>query len=97
MFIDVVRYGGDRVLRLNIGAIAYIDATEGGSSIHLIGGETLRVGQDPDQLEARVDAMLGFAMLVGPSAGDLTLLEAEIYTKPGTATPAAPTKKAPRK
>lgn len=61
MFIDVTRYGGLRLLRLAVPAIAYLDAVEGGTAVHLIGGETLRVNEDPDALERRVDATLALS------------------------------------
>lgn len=53
MFIDATRYGGLRILRLAVAAIAYIDAVDGGAAIHLIGGETLRVNEDPAEIELR--------------------------------------------
>jgi len=53
MFIDVTRYGGIRLMRLAVGAIAYLDACEGGTSIHILGGETLRVNEDPETIELR--------------------------------------------
>lgn len=53
MFIDVTRYGGVRIQRLAITAIAYLDAVESGCAIHLIGGETLRVNEGPDEVETR--------------------------------------------
>lgn len=56
MFVDVTRYGGMRVTRLAVAAIAYLDACEGGTSIHLLGGETLRVNEDPAEIEARSSA-----------------------------------------
>ncbi|WP_157218680.1 hypothetical protein [Flavisphingomonas formosensis] len=56
MFIDVTRYGGMRTLRLAVAAIAYLDAVEGGSSVHLIGSERLRVNESPDEIEALIAA-----------------------------------------
>jgi hypothetical protein len=53
MFIDVTRYGGLRVMRLAVAAVAYLDACEGGTAIHLLGGETLRVNEDPESIELR--------------------------------------------
>lgn len=53
MFIDVTRYGGLRVLRVAIAAIAYLDEVEGGCAVHLVGGETLRANEDVAELEAR--------------------------------------------
>lgn len=53
MFIDVTRYGGLRLLRVSVRAIAYLDAVDGGAAVHLIGGETLRVNEDPAELELR--------------------------------------------
>lgn len=53
MFIDVTRYGGLRILRLAVAAIAYIDTVDGGAAVHLIGGETLRVNEDPAEVELR--------------------------------------------
>ncbi|WP_260927382.1 hypothetical protein [Novosphingobium sp. 9] len=53
MFIDVTRYGGMRLLRVAIAAIAYIDQVEGGSALHLIGGETIRVNETPADIEER--------------------------------------------
>lgn len=61
MFIDVTRHGGARVLRLAIAAIAYLDGVEGGCAVHLVGGETLRINEDPEQLERRVDAAIALA------------------------------------
>lgn len=55
MFVDVTRYGGLRVLRLAVIAIAYLDACEGGTSIHLLGGETLRVNENPSEIEGRCE------------------------------------------
>jgi hypothetical protein len=59
MFIDVTRYGGTRQLRLAVAAIAYLDQVEGGCAVHLIGGESLRVCEDPADIEARVEAAFG--------------------------------------
>jgi len=53
MFIDVTRYGGLRLLRVSVRAIAYLDEVDGGAAVHLIGGETLRVNEDPAELELR--------------------------------------------
>jgi hypothetical protein len=53
MFIDVTRYGGLRVIRLAVSAVAYLDSVEDGTSIHLLGGETLRVNEDPSEIELR--------------------------------------------
>ncbi|MDR6850382.1 hypothetical protein [Sphingomonas sp. BE137] len=66
MFIDVTRYGGLRILRLAVAAIAYLDETDGGSAIHLIGGETMRVNEDPAEVELRcmLDAEAGKPMPV---------------------------------
>ena len=61
MFIDVTRYGGVRVLRVAVAAIAYLDSCEGGTALHLVGGETLRVAELPGQLEARVDATIALS------------------------------------
>lgn len=52
MFIDLTRHGGDRALRVASAAIAYLDVCEGGTAVHLIGGETLRVHEDIAQIEA---------------------------------------------
>lgn len=58
MFIDVTRYGGMRVQRVAVAAIAYLDTVQGGCGIHLIGGETLRVNEDLEQIEKRVSAVI---------------------------------------
>lgn len=58
MFIDVTRYGGMRILRVAAAAVAFLDAIDGGTALHLIGGETLRVNEDPLEIEARVVAAL---------------------------------------
>lgn len=52
-FIDVTRYGGVKTLRLSVAAIAYVDACDGGAVIRLLGGESLRVNEDPATIEAR--------------------------------------------
>lgn len=52
MFINLTRHGGDRALRVAGAAIAYLDVCEGGTAVHLIGGETLRVHEDIAQIEA---------------------------------------------
>ena len=71
MFIDVTRYGGLRRLRLAIGAIAYTDeAPDDGCAIRLVGGESLRVNEDPATIEARVDAALAFATIVAGADPD---------------------------
>jgi len=69
MFIDVTRYGGMRLLRLQVSAIAYLDAVEGGTAVHLVGGETLRVNEDPQQVEDRVDATMSLS-IVAVQSGD---------------------------
>lgn len=51
MFIDCRRYLSDRVIRLAVASIAYLDAVEGGCSVHLIGGETLRVSETVAEIE----------------------------------------------
>lgn len=56
MFIDVTRYGGLKTLRLQVAAIAYLADAPSGTAIHLIGGETLRVNEDPAEIEARCAA-----------------------------------------
>lgn len=53
-FVDVTRHGGMRILRLASTAVAYLDECEGGTSVHLVGGETLRVNEDPDEIERRL-------------------------------------------
>lgn len=63
MFIDLTRYGGVRALRVAVAAIAYIDAVEFGAAVHLIGAETLRVNEDPAQIEERIDAAIALTPL----------------------------------
>lgn len=53
MFVDITRYGGLRVMRLAVAAIGYLDACDDGTSIHLLGGETIRVNEDPETIELR--------------------------------------------
>ncbi|WP_174296528.1 hypothetical protein [Sphingomonas bacterium] len=64
MFIDVTRYGGGRVLRVAVAAIAYLDACEGGSSLHLVGAEILRVTETPAEIEERAMPQLATVELV---------------------------------
>lgn len=52
-FIHVTRYGGVKTLLLAVSAIAYIDECEGGTAIRLIGGESLRVNEDPQTIRTR--------------------------------------------
>lgn len=51
-FIHVTRYGGVKVIPLSVAAIAYVDGCEGGAAIRLIGGESLRVNEDPATIES---------------------------------------------
>jgi hypothetical protein len=83
MFIDVTRYGGMRILRLQVAAIAYLDECEGGAAIRLIGGETLRVNEDPQQIEARVDATMSLS-IVALQVGDRRIEFASGTTSPAT-------------
>lgn len=53
MFIDVTRPGG-RALRLAIAAIGYLDLCDDGGVVRLIGGESLRVEQTPEEVESRI-------------------------------------------
>jgi uncharacterized protein YlzI (FlbEa/FlbD family) len=53
MFFDVTRMGGRRTLRLRAEAIAWLEENEGVTAIHLIGGETIRVNEDRDEIERR--------------------------------------------
>lgn len=71
MFIDVTRYGGMRIQRLAVTAIAYLDEVEGGCAIHLLGGETLRVNEDPAEVEARATAKPA----IGPADTDRKIVE----------------------
>lgn len=52
MFIDLTRYGGART-RLAVAAIAYLNEIPDGCAIHLIGGETIRINEDPEEVELR--------------------------------------------
>ncbi|HEX7853865.1 MAG TPA: hypothetical protein VF503_09235 [Sphingobium sp.] len=67
MFIDVTRHGGMRIQRLAVAAIGYLDATDGGTAVHLIGGETLRVNEDPDEIELRCMASLEVGSAPSPA------------------------------
>lgn len=53
MFIDLTRYGGLRTMRVAVAAIAYLDQVQDGAAVHLIGGETVRVNEDPVEVELR--------------------------------------------
>ena len=53
MFIDLTRYGGLRTMRVAVSAIAYLDQVQDGAAVHLIGGETVRVNEDPVEVELR--------------------------------------------
>ena len=52
-FFDATRFGGLSLIRVNADAIAYLAEAENGTSIRLIGGETLRVNEDRDEVERR--------------------------------------------
>ena len=52
-FFDATRFGGLSLIRVNADAIAYLAEAENGTSIRLIGGETLRVNEDRDEIERR--------------------------------------------
>ena len=99
MFIDVTRYGGMRIQRLAIAAIAYLDAVEGGCAIHLLGGETMRVNEDPAEIEARAIAL---NVVVEPQAGAEPAAPPPPSEKPPVPAPMArdtdryPAKRAPR-
>jgi hypothetical protein len=95
MFIDVTRFGGMRVMRLAVPAIAYLDAVEGGTAVHLIGGETVRVNEDPEQIEARVDATIALSPIAVRPATRITL-DTEIDTYPAVL-PHAPARLPARK
>jgi hypothetical protein len=78
MFIDVSRFAGGRVLRLAVAAIAYLDEAPGGCAIHLLGSETLRVAEKPEEIEARIDALMGpEAAVIGPIDDDQLIALAE--------------------
>lgn len=58
MFIHVTRHGSERVLRLTIAAIAYVEDVSDGSVIRLIGGEGLRVTESVSTIETARDAVV---------------------------------------
>lgn len=104
MFIDVTRYGGTRALRLAITAIAYLDACEGGTAMHLLGGETLRVSETPPEIEQLIEASYPQGILIEGAeiswpremvAGDIMPAQESAMLEPnGTTAPAPKRRKA---
>lgn len=59
MFISVTRFGAMRSLRLATQAIAYLDLSEYGAVIKMIGGESLHVEETVAEIEAMLEARWG--------------------------------------
>ncbi|ODU84357.1 MAG: hypothetical protein ABT10_02950 [Novosphingobium sp. SCN 63-17] len=54
MFFDVTRVGGLMTLRVAVSAVAYLAEAPDGCALRLIGGETIRVNEDPAEIERRM-------------------------------------------
>lgn len=54
MFFDVTRIGGLIPLRVAVSAVAYLADAPDGCALRLIGGETIRVNEDPAEIERRM-------------------------------------------
>ena len=54
MFFDVTRLGGRIPLRVAVSAVAYLADAPDGCALRLIGGETIRVNEDPAEIERRM-------------------------------------------